>query len=271
LLANTGSIDELLQKDHLTSDVSKFVRDAVDPASSKWYFANQCLETAREISSLNLNGKDEGQLFLDLGKEVSDLITKLDPEHAHLVLIATKTDENTKEFKIRCAEKTSDFKLNGEEANKLDDIVDKAKAVIDNTNHPLYDFKPNYKDIIKKEHGFFIEKQNRKYNSLVDMMFQTKGEGCKYQFSKQHKVIQGAYNITVPIPPDHHLDKESYYDFSQSTRNVYLIACKISNEIKGVISIDTYSEEKWSTFVMEQLMLIANMVAIAIKQHQTKI
>ena len=269
VIEQANSIDELIRKD-FSSEISKFVRDAVDPASSKWYFANQCLETARKISSLNLKDDiDEGQLFLALGNEVSELVTKLDPSQPHLVLIATKMEIAGKtEFRIRSAEKSKDFLLDGKEANKLDDITETKGA--DHTKI-IFDFKTNYRDIIINEQGFNLEKTTKQYNSLIDMMFKTKGTGLKYQFTQRHKEVVGAYNISVPIPDDHTTDKNSYYEFSKKTKNVYLIACKISDEINGVISVDTYSEERWSTFIMEQLMLIADMVAIAIKQHQSKI
>lgn len=267
VIETSSSIDELISKNY-SPEISLFVRDAVDPASSKWYFANQCLETARKISSLNLNEIDEGQLFLDLGKEVSELVSKLDPAQPHLVLIATKTENEEKiEFRIKSAEKSVDFLLDGNEASKLDDIV-----FIKSADHSKvsYDFKTDYKTIITNEGGFIIEKAPKQYSSLIDMMFKTKGKGLKYQFKKGHKEIVGAYDIEIANLDTHPTDKNSYYEFSKQTKYVYLIACKIADEINGVISIDTYSDEKWSTFIMEQLMLIADMVAIAIKQHQIK-
>jgi GAF domain-containing protein len=72
----------------------------------------------------------------------------------------------------------------------------------------------------------------------------------------------------IPILDDHYTEKMSYYEFSKNTRNVYLIGCTIGSEVKGIISIDTCAEKKWSEFIIQQLILIGNIVAIAIKNHE---
>ncbi len=265
----TEDIGELLSKQNNT-EMTKIIKKSVDSSSRRWFIANQSLETAIEISRININEKDINKLLTEVGKRISELITKFDPDNQHLLMIATKFKNGspTPDVKIRCAEKTDEFILDGDEVPKLNGIVTNPSV---RDGKAIYDFKQNYKEYLQNVAGIKLGKESfhpEGHNSLIDMMFDSNGKELFYQFSDRHPKIDGAYNIIVPIPEGRSLEKDSYYEFSKNTRNVYLIGCVVDNEVKGIISIDTYSKEKWTNFKVQQLILIGNMVAIAIKNHE---
>jgi ABC-type polar amino acid transport system ATPase subunit len=264
-------IDILLTKDGRTAQTNKIIKESVDSSSSRWFLANQSLKAAIKISALNVKEKDINKLLIEIGQEVSNLITRFDPDAQHLLLIATKFKNGaaSSEIKIRCAEKTANFHLDGEDVGKLSDIIDRNQRV--NEGKAIHLFKSDYRNNIQLKQGIILTKKKRRdqgHASLIDMMFDNNGTGLSYKFTERHPEIIGAYNIKIPILDDRPIEKLSYYEFSKGTRNVYLIGCKIDGEVKGIISIDTYSEKKWSDFIVQQLILVGNMVAIAIKNHE---
>lgn len=252
----------------------KIIKDSVDSSSSRWFLANQSLETAIKISEINLAERDINKLFNLIGKEISKLISRFEPEREHLLLIATKSKDTgtTKaEVKIRCAEKSDGFLLNGNEVKKLNGLVEEKSL---DQGQTVYQFVQSHWDLFQNKSGFNLEKKSSPdtsaHDSLIDLMFDKNGELTEFQYTERHPIIKGAYNIAIPIPNDnkHQTERMSYYEFSKNTRNVYLIGCKIDKEVKGIISIDTCAENKWSDFIIQQLILIGNMVAIAIKNHE---
>ena len=268
IVESARGIKELLCKDHLTPQTSKIIKESVDSSSSRWFLANQSLEAAIRISEINIAEKDLSKLLTEIGKEISQLITRFDPEAQHLLLIATKLKNGSSppEVRIRCAEKTDEFILNGDEVPKLSKIVSKTGL---KDGRAIYEFKSECSEEFRTNKGITLEKKPTSgHDSLIDMMFDTNGTGLFYKFTERHPEIFGAYNISVPIPEERMIEKLSYYEFSKGTQNVYLIGCSVAKEVKGIISIDTYSEKKWSDFIVQQLILVGNMVAIAIKHHE---
>lgn len=272
IVENAKGIKELLCKDQLNPQTSKIIKESVDSSSSRWFLANQSLEAAIRISEINIREKDIDKLLTEIGKEIINLIARFDPDAQHLLLIATKLKSSaaSPEVRIRCAEKTDKFILNGEEVPKLTKIISKTGLI---EGRAIYEFKAEYSKEFQTYKGIALEKKvtTSGHDSLIDMMFDTNGENLFYQFTDRHLPILGAYNIRVPIPEGRPIDKLSYYEFSTGTRNVYLIGCIVDKEVKGIISIDTYSENKWSDFIVQQLILVGNMVAIAIKNHEVTI
>jgi hypothetical protein len=266
-------ITQLLCKEHLTPEEDRIIKQSVDSSSSRWFNANLSLQAAIRISEINIAEKDLSKLLCEIGKEISTLINRFDPEAQHLLLIATKlqTASSSPEVRIRSAEKTPSFVLDGNEARKLTKIIDKGiynKAA----GRIEFDFKSEYRSQFHSDRGLTLERKEdltaSGHDSLIDMMFDTNGKGLSYQFTERHPQIIGACNISVPIPAERDDERLSYYEFSKKTRNVYLIGCIVGGEVKGIISIDTYSEKKWSNFIVQQLILVGNMVAIAIKHHE---
>jgi hypothetical protein len=236
--------------------------------------ANQSLETAIRISEINIDERDINKLFTQIGIEISKLITIFEPEAEHLLLIATKTkatDIKQSEVKVRSAEKTDGFILNGSEAPKLDGLIAIKKPKVIN-GQAIQIFIPNHVEFMQTNGGFILNKkmefETSGNNSLIDMMFDTNGENLIYKYTDRHSEIQGVYNIQIPIPEKKDLERISYYEFSKNTKNVYLIGCIFNDKVKGIISVDSTSENKWSDFIIQQLILIGNMVAIAIKNHE---
>jgi ABC-type polar amino acid transport system ATPase subunit len=270
IVERAKGIKDLLSKGSKTLETTKIIKESVDSSSSRWFLANQSLEAAIKISEMNLNEKDINQLLIQIGKEVSKLITTFDPEGEHLLIIATKfkNGSSSSDIKIRSTEKTERFILNGSETRKLSGLVSKTKTGKD--GNFVYDFITNHNQHLRSNNGIKLGRKpnSSNHDSLIDMMFDTNGQGLYYKFSDRHPRISGAYNIKIPIPADRRDEKRSYYEFSKGTRNVYLIGCIIAGEVKGIISIDTYSEKKWSDFIIQQLILIGNMIAIAIKNHE---
>lgn len=269
IVESAKGIKELLCKDHLTPETSRIIKESVDSSSSRWFLANQSLEAAIKISKINIAEKDISKLLTEIGKEISKLITRFDPEAQHLLLIATKLKNGSPEVRIRCAEKTDEFILNGDEVPKLSTIVSQPSV---KDGRAIYQFKAEYSDEFRTNKGITLQKKRALatsgHDSLIDMMFDTNGTKLFYKFTERHPAIFGAYNISVPIPEERMIDKLSYYEFSTGTRNVYLIGCIVDEQVKGIISIDTYSKNKWSDFIVQQLILVGNMVAIAIKHHE---
>lgn len=264
-------ITQLLCKEHLTSEEDRIIKQSVDSSSSRWFNANLSLQAAIRISEINIAEKDLGKLLSEIGKEISKLITRFDPEAQHLLLIATrlKNGSNSAEVRIRCAEKTKGFVLDGAEVSKLGMLV-KRDHVDERQGRFIWDFKAEYDVLLQTNQGITLQRKVdvQGHDSLIDMMFDEKGMGLKYQFTERHPLVPGAYNIKVPIPEGHDDETHSYYEFSKQTRNVYLIGCVVGDEVKGIISIDTHAEKKWSNFIVQQLILVGNMVAIAIKHHE---
>lgn len=264
---------ELLSKEYKGVNKIKIIKESIDSSSSRWFLANQSLEAAIKISKLNLAEKNINILFTEMGNEISKLVSRFEPEEEHLLLIATKTKISNavpSEVRIRCAEKSERFILDGIEVPKLDGLICSAGI---QDGQRIFDFIKNYREFFQKEGGFNLIKKSQietiGHNSLIDEMFETNGEKLDYQYTSRHDKIKGAYNISIPIPSvGHDTERMSYYEFSKNTRNVYLIGCVINNEVKGIISIDTCSEKKWTDFIVQQLILIGNMVAIAIKNHE---
>ncbi len=264
---------ELLIKEYEDVAKIKIIKDSVDPSSTRWFLANQSLEAAIQLSELNLTEKDTNKLFTEMSKEISKLISRFEPEAEHLLLIATKTKASgtiPSEVKIRCAEKTEGFILDGIEVPKLNGLISSASIQDGQT---VYDFIKNHWEFFQNGGGFNLIKKSPDetlgHSSLIDEMFDTNGEKLNYQYTNRHAKIKGAYNISIPIPTEgHYTERMSYYEFSKKTKNVYLIGCTINKEVQGIISIDICSEKKWSDFIIQQLILIGNMVAIAIKNHE---
>lgn len=270
VVESAKGISQLLTKNDLSSQTSKIIKDSVDSSSSRWFLANQSLEAAIKISEINVTEKDLSKILTEIGKEISQLIARFDPEGEHLLMIATKGSDSA--VRIRCAEKTDNFTLDGSEVRKLSRIITTGGVLTNSTGRVTYQFKPDYRNHFLTDEGIKLERKrgfaDSIHDSLIDMMFDTNGQGLSYQETPRHPKILGAKNTNVPIPEDHEIEKLSYYEFSSQTRNVYLIGCSVDDRVKGIISIDTYSEEKWSNFIVQQLILVGNMVAIAIKNHE---
>jgi hypothetical protein len=64
---------------------------------------------------------------------------------------------------------------------------------------------------------------------------------------------------------DDKLKMMHYYEFSISTRNVYLFAMESLGKIIGVLSVDTTADEKWLPFVVKELKFIAELGALTIR------
>lgn len=272
VVESAKGISDLLLKNHLSPHTSKIIKDSVDSSSSRWFLANQSLEAAIKISEVNVIEKDLSKILTEIGKEISQLITRFDPEGEHLLMIATKAGEGSHAaVQIRCAEKTDNFILDGHQVRKLSKIITPG-VLDDSTGRVVHQFKPEYRNYFQTDEGIRLERNpdltESKHDSLIDLMFDTNGQGLYYQETPRHPQIFGAKNTSVPIPENHVIERLSYYEFSGQTRNVYLIGCSVGDTVKGIISIDTYSKDKWSNFIVQQLILVGNMVAIAIKNHE---
>jgi ABC-type polar amino acid transport system ATPase subunit len=271
IVESAKGIKDLLCREHQRPQTSKIIQESVDSSSSRWFLANQSLEAAIRISGINIREKDIDKLLTEIGKEISSLITRFDPDAQHLLLIATKVKKGppSSDVRIRCAEKTNAFVLDGSEGPKLTILL--SRGVL-KEGRAVYEFKSGYREDLQNKKGITLERksdlQSSRHDSLIDMMFDSNGKNLSYKFTDRHPEISGAYNINIPIPEGRMIEKLSYYEFSTGTRNVYLIGCIVDGEVKGIISIDTYSGKKWSDFIVQQLILVGNMVAIAIKHHE---
>jgi hypothetical protein len=218
---------------------------------------------------MNLAEPDLSKLLIDIGKTISKFVSSYDPTGEHLLLISTKivTSGSASDVRIRCAEKTKNFTLDGNEALRLSTLV---RITPDYHGLNVYELAPDSVDQLVSKQGITLEKkaEAQQHYSLIDRFFDKNGEGLQYQFTKRHRPIDGAYRIAIPIDERRRDEKHSYYEFSTTTKNVYLIGCSVDGEVKGVISIDTDSPNSWSDFMVQQLVLIGNMVAIAIKNHE---
>jgi ABC-type polar amino acid transport system ATPase subunit len=271
LIENAKGINELLYTTGAAVNTTRIFKETLDSSSSRWFFANQSTESVIKISEINIQEDDINIAFTKIGQEILNLITKFDPENAHLIIISTKSkdDAGNAEVKMRCAEKTANFILDGKDIVKLTGIVSFSNA---NNGVAVYSFIPDHNNYIQSKKGISIGNKepagSSVHDSLIDLMFESNSSGLCYKYSDRHEEIKGAYNITIPIDPGRKLERDSYFEFSRQTKNVYLIGCMINGEIKGIISIDTHSGKKWSDFIVQQLILIGNMVAITIKNHE---
>jgi len=261
-------IGDLLSKECSSAEMSKVIRDSVDNSTSKWFVVSRGLETAVKISEMNLAEPDLSKLLIDIGTTIARLIRSYDPTGEHLLLISTKisTDHSASDVRIRCAEKTEGFILDGQEVPKLSTLVN-VTGYQDGRN--VFALAANYVQQLVENQGITLNKkvEAQQHYSLIDRFFEKNGEGLFYQFTPRHPLISGAYRIAIPIEDRRRDEKNSYYEFSTTTQNVYLIGCSVDGEVKGVISVDTNSPLPWSDFMVQQLVLIGNMVAIAIKNH----
>lgn len=269
-IIETGmGIGDLLSKECSSAEMSKVIRDSVDQSTSKWFVVSRGLETAVKISEMNLAEPDLSKLLIEIGATIARLIRSYDPTGEHLLLISTKisTDHSASEVRIRCAEKTDGFILDGQEVPKLSTLVN-VKGYEDGRN--VFGLAADYIQQLVDSQGITLKKkvEGQQYYSLIDRFFEKNGEGLFYQFTPRHPLISGAYRIAIPIDDRRRDEKNSYYEFSTTTQNVYLIGCSVDGEVKGVISVDTNSPLPWSDFMVQQLVLIGNMVAIAIKNHE---
>jgi ABC-type polar amino acid transport system ATPase subunit len=268
-IIETGmGIGELLSKECSSAEMSKAIRDSVDNSTSKWFVVSRGLETAVKISEMNLAEPDLSKLLIDIGRTIARLIRSYDPTGEHLLLISTKIaiDHSSSDVRIRCTEKTEGFILDGQEVPKLSTLVN-VTGYQDGRN--VYGLAADYVQQLVGDQPITLKKKDhfQQHYSLIDRFFEKNGEGLFYQFTTRHPVITGAYRIAIPIDERRRDEKNSYYEFSTTTQNVYLIGCSVDGEVKGVISIDTNSPLPWSDFMVQQLVLLGNMVAIAIKNH----
>lgn len=252
--ATAKGVQELLNNQDI--DTARIIKKSVDPSSRRWFIANQSLETAIEISKLNINEKNRDSLLTEIAKNVTDLITSYDPDSQHLLMIATrcKNDLSTFDVKIRCLAKSEGFILDGKDVPKLSEKVSQSHII---GGKMVFCINMDHQGAVSLKSS-----HTEHHNSLIDFIFDTNGKGLAYKFSERHSEIPGVYNISIPIPDKSNAEKESYYEFSNDTKNVYLIGCIVDGEVKGIISIDTYSKEKWTNFIIQQLVLIGNIVAI---------
>jgi ABC-type lipoprotein export system ATPase subunit len=239
--------------------VSAPIAKVIQP-SKQWVFARLCSAVAYQISSLTLREKDQGRLLIDVGKQISGLLCQLDPDMSHLLLIATRSGN---EYMVRSAEVSPGFRLNGKDADKLNAIVE--PSTVDGGKVLEYAPRHDYRELILQSKGFSLP-SGKRHNGLIDYLFEEGPQALTYQQAKHSEEIEGAYWIGIPIPENLKLERLSYNEFSKETNHVYMIAIRFDNEVKGVVSIDTTARKKWPNFVIEQLVLIANMTAIAMKQ-----
>jgi ABC-type polar amino acid transport system ATPase subunit len=272
---SSSGATELLEKKDLSKEDATIIKDVIDASSSKSFLARQSLQAAINISTWSVNEKDINKLFSQIGIEISGLISMFQSDNDHLLLIATKAaaiGTGATEVRIRAAEKSSGFILNGKEASKLKGFTN---IVSYKDGEYGCEFKVNHRSLLESARGFNLEMkkeaQQSEHSSLMDAMFETNGEIFEYQYTSRHPKIKGACNIAIPIPSTGHpMEHMSYYEFSTNTRNVYLIGCTINKTVKGIISIDSSAAKKWPDFVIQQLTLIGNIVAIAIDSHEEK-
>lgn len=276
-LIDEGPPDGILENPN--QKTGSFIRDVIDPSRSQWNFAYQCLESSIKITSLTLVEQGiDGNIFQKIAAEVLDLITKLEPNIPHFVLIVTKDPDPDKRdhLYIRGCYKSDEFILNGSKVPKLGDIVDEDKAINEGKKRKVERYKliENYEQLIAKPKGVLFDSGVALSGSLIAAMF--KEEGLSYRFADTYPPIQGAYN--TKIPPLEDSIKDVYYEFSKEAKNVYLFQMKWEKNgeengeenVVGVLSIDTYSQDKWLPFVVKQIKLIANLGAISIKIHKTR-
>lgn len=255
------SMHELFQRIHGSPAMRKYIASVSEPPR-QLSFRDHCLTAAFHISSLMLRERDEGQLFQRLGEQISALIAKLDPEAVHLLLIATRTE---KDYMIRSAEVTPGFVLDGKHAHKLRPIS-KAAVHLPDGRVVEYQLQDHYRDIIREQRGVSLSAGGSGHNGLIDWIFAKGWSVWEYRESEHSELVKGAYWLGIPIPDDRDIQKDSYNEFSTLTKHVYMIAIQVDDEVKGIISIDTTARRRWSNVVMRQLVVIANMAAIAIKQ-----
>lgn len=229
--------------------------------SKQWVFSRLCSTVAYEISSLTLQSKDEGRLLRDIGGKISSLICQLEPDTSHLLMIATRLGTD---YMVRSAEVTKGFSINGKDAGKLSAICEPSRTQDDEVLE--YRTKAGYRDIIEMSHGIRLPPGRSRHNGLIDMIFEQGPKAWTYRETRHSEGIEGALWIGVPIPEERTMERLSYNEFSKDTKHVYMIAIKFDDEVKGLVSIDTTARRKWPNFVIEQLVLIANMAAIAMKQ-----
>jgi polar amino acid transport system ATP-binding protein len=276
VLAHEKGVTNLLAKHSANKETIKLIRDSLDSSSTKWSLANQSLEATIALSQLSLAEKDLDKLFAGMGQQLSQLISRFEPDAEHLLLIATqikrKGREPADEIMIRSAERSQDFVLDGTEVDKLRPLVAETRGF----SQGSYDFIQNHRrNLIKTRGGIKLEnKAGIKGSSLMSLMFDPDPKDPpRYQCTIRHDWIEGACDISIaddgkPLPSEGERKRNSYYQFSKSTKTVYLVGCAVNQQVKCVISIDTTAKQKWPNFLIQQLMLVGNMVAIAIKNHE---
>lgn len=264
------NLHELRKRQHSQS-MQEYIASVSEPPP-QLSFRDRCLTAAQNISRLTLCERDEQLLFQRLGEQISTLITQLDPLARHLLLIATPAD---RDYVIRSAEITNQFTLDGKDASELLPILDHAALGKDGSVLE-YRLKTAHRDIIRRQCGIRVSggAKRRKgvgssplnqFNGVIDRMLRSDWQTWKYEETDHSELVMGAYSLGIPVP-EKSQDHGAYNEYSTQTKNVYLIAIQVDDEVKGAISIDTSASRRWPTAVMKQLVAIANFAAIAIKQ-----
>ena len=83
----------------------------------------------------------------------------------------------------------------------------------------------------------------------------------KYEYSN-FEPVPGIYHCEVQSMSD--LQKQFYYQFSKDTKNVYLFPMEWQDKILGVLSVDTYAKRPLRPFVVRNLVILAQLGAIAL-------
>jgi ABC-type polar amino acid transport system ATPase subunit len=269
-LIGIGTPQDVLDKPE--PQTINFIKEVIDPSMSQWNFAFRCLESSINITSVSLENENAiGGIFQKLSTEVLRLLQKLEPDVPHLVTIVTRDSRDPLRLLLRGICKTEDFILDGDHVEKLDKIVEPESVMLKNRKVEKiekYKFVENYQNLLDIPGGLPFDTGINLTGSLIALMFKDETKS-KYVFADTYPPVEGPQLISLPLK-EGSLEKRAYYEFSKATRNVYLFPMEWQEKIIGVLSIDTYSKKKWFPFIAQQLLLVANLGAIAIQTDESQ-
>jgi ABC-type polar amino acid transport system ATPase subunit len=246
------------------------LQGVIDPAKAEWVLGYQCLASSINISSAMLKQDDiQSSIFHAIAKEVYNLLNKLEPGQPHLVLIITKElSKERKSLLMRAMVKSERFILDGDDVSPIQAVLPGKKKNTTSDKSNIEVEKWIDKIFVEHPQGIEFYSDNELSKSLIAMLFNQRHKP-NYHYAKRYPPIEGVYHTQIPIPDSDFMARQAYCEFSKGTNNVYIFPMEWDNNIVGVISIDTYSVQKWPPFVVRYIKLIANLGAIAIKIMET--
>lgn len=264
IVVNNGSVKKF---DSLEKMVKSNDPDAVswldvkrDPNSVSGqaiFFTKSLVENINKAYSKPIKYKTNiDQLLVDA---ISGFVSKVDRKYPHLILLVSKKDNKHYIRGIKTSKtENQEFELSGKNIENLNRLV--SRSTVDNQiKHKL---KNKY--AIRKTAGDNGMLFNSGGSLIASMLNTTNIEQFKYKYDPYPPVI-GVYGESSERFSED--TNKPYMEFSKGTKSVYLFPIKNQKgTADAVISIDTYSMNKWLPFVVERLQMIVDVGANLINQ-----
>lgn len=238
-------------------EVGDLVRE-VTPGSHELLCGRRSLEAAAEVMATALHSDRVTEFPQSLVELVANLLTAIDPEDSHLVLLVLREQEGEDALVVRGAFASKAFALDGKHVETgLGEAVREVRLAHNGGSVGHLEVAV---DILRNSRRGISFGSNGP-GGIISMMFDPDKRKHFYydKFVPGHP-IGGVYALHVrDMNPT---EKASYYEFSKRTQMVWLFAMEWEGEVVGVLSIDSYGEEPWLPFVVKNLKAIASMGAM---------